>query len=370
MAKIAIVGSFAESVVSFRGPLLKEIVDHGHIVFACVPNAGTEIKNQLAKMGVQYQDIRINRTGMNPFQDFLTLIGLFNLFKRIQPDIVLCYTVKPVIYGSIAAKIAGVPNIYSMITGLGYAFIGEKIKNRVIGKIVQLLYRFGLKGNRYVFFQNKDDLSLFRALDIIKTTRKGILINGSGVDLNFYKTASFPPKISFLLIARLLIDKGVREYVEAARLIKKDAPDVKFNIAGWIDDNPACISETELLEWINQGYIEYLGKLNDVRSAIESSSVYVLPSYREGMPRTVLEAMSMGRPVITTDAPGCRETVKEGENGFLVPVKDVDELKLAMEKFISNPNLIHTMGKKSNEIARDKFDVKKVNHKMLEIMGL
>ncbi|MCP3872426.1 MAG: glycosyltransferase family 4 protein, partial [Desulfobacteraceae bacterium] len=203
---------------------MKEMVDHGHIVFACVPKAGAEIKNQLAKMGVQYQDIRINRTGMNPFQDFLTLIGLFKLFKRIQPDIVLSYTVKPVIYGSIAAKIAGVPNIYSMITGLGYAFIGEKIKNRVIGKIVQLLYRFGLKVNKYVFFQNKDDLSLFRRLNIIKATGKGVLINGSGVDLNFYKTALLPPKISFLLIARLLIDKGIMEYVEAARLIKKDAP--------------------------------------------------------------------------------------------------------------------------------------------------
>ncbi|MFH2058532.1 MAG: glycosyltransferase family 4 protein [Pseudomonadota bacterium] len=370
MAKIAIIGSFAESVIDFRGPLMKEMVDQGHMVFACVPNAETKIKNQLTEMGVRYQDIKINRTGMNPLQDFFTLIGLYQLFKKIKPDIVLCYTVKPVIYASIAAKIAGVKNIYSMITGLGYAFIGKKIKNQIIGKIVQFLYRIGLKGNRHVFFQNKDDLSLFQQLNIISTKGKSVLINGSGVDLNFYKKMPFPQKTSFLLIARLLTDKGVREYVEAARLIRKEAPDIKFKIAGWIDDNPACISKAELSAWISQGYIEYLGKLQDVRPAIESSSVYVLPSYREGMPRTVLEAMSMGRPVITTDAPGCRETVEHGKNGFLVPVKDIINLKAAMEFFIKSPGLIQKMGKKSRALAEKKFDVQKVNQNILTVMGL
>ena len=370
MAKIAIIGSFAESVVSFRGSLMKEMVNQGHIVFACVPNAGMDIQSQLSKMGIRYQDIHMNRTGMNPFQDFLTMISLYKLFKKIKPDIVLCYTVKPVIYGSIAAKIAGVTNIYSMITGLGYAFIGKKIKNQIIGKIVQFLYRFGLKGNRHVFFQNKDDYNLFIGLNIIHPKTKGVLINGSGVDLNFYKKMPFPKKISFLLIARLLTDKGVREYVEAARLIKKDAPDVSFKIAGWIDDNPACISKKELSEWISQGYVEYLGKLQDVRPAIESSSVYVLPSYREGMPRTVLEAMSMGRPIITTDAPGCRETVEDGKNGFLVPVKDIINLKAAMEVFIKTPGLIKEMGEKSRALAEKQFDVQKVNQNILTVMGL
>ncbi len=175
---------------------------------------------------------------------------------------------------------------------------------------------------------------------------------------------------TFLLIARLLGDKGVREYVEAVRRIKARYPDVVFRLVGWIDENPNAIREQELNDWVSEGVVEYLGRLSDVRPAIADCTVYVLPSYREGTPRTVLEAMAMGRPIITTDAPGCRETVVDGENGFLVPVKAVDELVSAMEKFVLFPGLVEKMGRRSREIAEAKYDVNAVNAVMLREMGI
>jgi glycosyltransferase involved in cell wall biosynthesis len=197
------------------------------------------------------------------------------------------------------------------------------------------------------------------------------VVNGSGVDLDEYSfRANKEKQPSFLMIARLLGDKGVREYVRAASLIHSSNPGIRFKLIGWIDENPDCIKQHELDEWINSGHIEYLGRLNDVRSSIEESSVYVLPSHREGTPRTVLEAMAMGRPIITTDTPGCRETVIEGENGFLVPVNSVDALVEAMQRFIDNPKLAVEMGRRSREIAEEKYDVHKVNAVMLREIGV
>jgi len=190
------------------------------------------------------------------------------------------------------------------------------------------------------------------------------------VDTEYYKPEPFAENLSFLLIARLLKDKGIREYAESATIIKQKYPKISFRLVGWIEDNPASISKKELDLWVKQGIIEYLGKLSDVRPAIAESSVYVLPSYREGTPRTVLEAMAMGRPIITTDAPGCRETVQHGKNGFLVPVKNAPALVNAMEQFIRQPELTEQMGKASRQIAIEKYDVHKVNAVILKTMGL
>jgi len=369
MAKIIVIGSYTPSLINFRGPLLEAMVRKSHIVFACAPSASKEIKDKLEEMGVVYLDISIDRTGMNPIHDIKTIIKIIRLLKRIRPDFVLNYTIKPILYGTIGAKLCGIHNIYSMITGAGYLFTEGGLVKRILNRAIRFLYKFSLRFNKKVFIQNPDDLALYTQLHLLKN-QQAVLINGSGVSVEHYYPAPLPSDTSFLLIARLLYDKGIAEYVAAARLVKKKHPEITFKLVGWIDTHPNAIKETEFQNWIKEGIIEYLGRLEDVRPAIASASVYVLPSYREGTPRTVLEAMAMARPIITTDAPGCRETVIEGLNGFLVPVKNVMALVKAMEKFINDNSLIKKMGQESRKIAMEKYDVKKVNEVILETMGL
>lgn len=369
MSKIVIISHYSPSLINFRGDLIRAMVELGHKVICLGPEAGFE--QPMQELGADYRQISLHRTGLNPLKDVKTLFSLRKVLKEIKPDIVFSYTVKPIVYGSIAAHMAGVRRMYAMITGLGYVFIGQTFKQRLLTQIVAFLYRRGLKYNQVIFFQNPDDLHLFVSKGIVPKTVKPVLVNGSGV--NIEKFAFAPPKLSpvtFLLIARLIKDKGILEYVESARLLKQKYPAAKFQLLGPLDINPAAITQEQLERWTKEGIIEYLGKTNDVRPYIAEASVYVLPSYREGTPRSVLEAMSMGRPIITTDAPGCRETVIDGRNGFLVPVKDVDALKSAMEKFILEPDLISQMGKQSRIIAEEKYDVRKVNRAILQEMGL
>jgi glycosyltransferase involved in cell wall biosynthesis len=290
--------------------------------------------------------------------------------RRVKPTFVLGYTVKPVIYGSLAGWLASVPRRFALITGLGYAFQGEGQRGR-LQKLVQALYSMAIARVEKVFFQNPDDEALFRQRKILQASTRSFVVNGSGVDLNEFAVAPLPPgPPRFLLIARLLGDKGVREYAHAARLVRARYPEAKFGIAGWIDENPDAISKSELDAWVAEGTLQYFGRMSDVRPALENSSVYVLPSYREGTPRTVLEAMAMGRAIITTDAPGCRETVINGDNGFLVPVKSVDELAQAMISFVQRPALMQTMGLRGRQLAEEKYDVHKVNEMMLREMGM
>jgi len=312
----------------------------------------------------------MSRSGINPFVDILSLWHLWVLMLRIRPSHILPYTIKPVVYGSIAARLAFVPHRHALITGLGYAFQGRDGSRRSLRLLVQGLYALALKCSQNVFFQNPDDLSLFRSLGLLSSKTKSCVVNGSGVDVMAFRVAPLPAKTHFLLIARLLGDKGIREYVLAAQRISALSPRAQFSLVGWIDDGPDAIPQSELNSWVRDSAINYLGRLSDVRPAIASCSVYVLPSYREGTPRTVLEAMAMGRAVITTDVPGCRQTVVDGDNGFLVPAKSVDALVEAMERFIADPPLAARMGARSRQIAEDKFDVHKVNAAMLNQMGL
>jgi len=371
LARVLVLGSFAESLVNFRGALLKDFVSLGHEVYACAPNASKEIRDKLSQLGVEYRDVYLSRTGMNPLSDVRTFLSLYNLMRRTKPDIFLGYTIKPVLYGSLAARLTGVSGIFSIITGLGYAFSRRNLRQRFIGAIARFLYKISLNCNQKIYFQNPDDCNYFNRLGLLRRAGQAVLINGSGVNVSDFKMMPVPTDVSFLLIARLLKDKGIYEYVEAARIVKAKYPDVVFRLVGWIDENPDSIKKKDLNLWIADGIIDYLGKLDDVRPAITASSVYALPSYYgEGTPRTVLEAMAMGRPVVTTDAPGCRETVREGENGFLVPVKDVKALACAMERFILRPELIEKMGRRSREIAVEKYDVHKVNAVIMKTMGL
>lgn len=371
--KFLLMAGLPESLLNFRGPLLRALMAERLQVHVAAPDlpASSAIRQQLESIGVFVHEVALKRAGINPLADLLTIYHLWRLMRRIKPDFSLGYTIKPVIYGSIAACLAGVPRRFALITGLGYAFIGDAGQRSWLKKIVRVLYRAALGRVHKIFFQNPDDELLFHSLEIIKPSdRKTVVVNGSGIDVDSFSIAPLPKTTQFLLIARLLGDKGVREYVEAATVVRRHHPKVRFGLVGWIDENPDAISEKELRHWIETEDVQFYGRLADVKPAIAESSVYVLPSYREGTPRTVLEAMAMGRPIITTDAPGCRETVVDGYNGFLVPVKAIDELVAALLKFIENPDLIARMGKRSRQIAEGKYDVNKVNEQMLKAMGI
>lgn len=362
------------SLVNFRGPLLKALCDSGIEVHAIANGLREDLatRKRLEDWGVVTHDVVMQRTGTNPLSDLAALRELYHLYREIKPDAVLGYTVKPALYGTLTAWLARVPKRYALITGLGYAFTGEaRGKRRLIQWLVRALYRQALSRAERVFFQNPDDESLFRHLELLSKQVPSQVVSGSGIDTSHFACSPLPENgPNFLLIARLLGDKGVREYVAAASKVRERHPDARFRLVGFIDGNPDSITQRELEQWIVDGDIDYLGELDDVRPAIADASVYVLPSYREGTPRTVLEAMSMGRPIITADAPGCRETVSHGDNGYLVPVKAVDELVEAMEYFITRPDLIHQMGARSREIAVEKYEVQKVNAQMLEGMGI
>ena len=378
--KFLMISSFLPSVLNFRGKLLEAIHQQGfeiHIIAPDIELFKTE-QQKLEGLGYYIHKVPMQRTGTNPITDLKTLWAMYNIIKKIKPDYVLSYTIKPVIYGTLAAWLAKVPHRFALITGLGYAFqnVEHGSKRSFFQKIVHGLYQQALSHSHKVFFQNPDDLKLFQDLTLLQPNLPTVVVNGSGVNVTDFNVLPFPvntqnnPKLSFLLIARLLGDKGVREYAEAAKLIKQQHPEVEFHLVGWIDENPAAIEQSELDTWVADARLKYWGKLSDVRPAIAESSIYVLPSYREGTPRTVLEAMAMGRAIITTDAPGCRETVIQGENGFLVEVKSVSSLVNAMQEFINNPALIEQMGQRSREIALNKYDVHQVNQHMMQEMGL
>lgn len=377
--KFLMVSSFLPSVLNFRGKLLEAIHAKGYDIYVMAPDLA-QFPNEhqkLQALGYQVYEIPMQRTGTNPIKDLNTLIEMYRLIRQIQPDYVLSYTIKPVIYGTLAAWIARVPKKIALITGLGYAFQNvESGKRSIFQKLVHGLYAQALKHADKVFFQNPDDLKLFQDMHLLEDKKPTVVVNGSGVNVQDFDVIPLPindegeVKASFLLIARLLGDKGVREYAEAARIVKAKHPQAEFHLVGWIDDNPSAISQQELDIWVADGTVKYWGKLSDVRLAITESSVYVLPSYREGTPRTVLEAMAMGRAIITTDAPGCRETVINGQNGYLVGVKSVNDLVEAIQYFIQDPKIIVHMGRCSREIALNKYDVHQVNKHMITEMNM
>jgi glycosyltransferase involved in cell wall biosynthesis len=369
--KFLLIAGFPDSLLHFRGPLIDALLEASQEIHVAAPNlsATSPVRLELEARGVTVHEIPLRRTGTNPLADLQLVLHLVRLMFRTRPDRVLGYTIKPVIYGTLAATFARVPKRFALITGLGYAFQGDGERG-LLRSLVQRLYAMALRSTHKAFFQNPDDESLFRTLKLLPTCVPSCVVNGSGVDVAAFKVAPLPAGTRFLLIARLLGDKGVREYVEAARRVRDRYPKATFSLVGWIDENPDAIRKDELDAWIKEGVIEYLGRLNDVRPAIAGCSVYVLPSYREGTPRTVLEAMAMGRAIITTDAPGCRETVVDGDNGILVPVKAVDELVEAMLRFIEEPELAARMGQHSRLIAEEKYDVHRVNAVMLREMGI
>lgn len=425
MAKMLIVAGYAPSLINFRAPLLKALVAAGHRLMAAAAEDDAVVSQQLAELGIVYRLVPLSRAGTNPLQDLESINAVHRLILKELPDVIFSYTHKAVIYSGLAAgRLTRGPRFYPLITGLGYTFIGRGLKARCAQFVLRFLYRRASKHFTGVFFQNPDDLALFRKLRLIRPETPICIVRGSGIDLAAFpfvplgeiqraESGHLKPEVEnsknsevvessqvsslksqpsarltrFLLIARLLGDKGIREYVKAAQVIKSHHPEAEFHLIGPTDPNPAAISIDEVKGWQHKGTIIYHGSQADVRPFLRDCTVYVLPSYREGTPRTVLEAMATGRAVITTDAPGCRETVffggagseergarssdiKEGENGFLVPVKSVDALVAAMNRFIEEHELAETMGRAGRRLAEEHYDVHKVNQQMLEFMGL
>lgn len=369
MAVIMIVGSLSSSLVRFRGELIESWINYGLQVYAVAP--GNEAKEYLENRGVKYREVSFERAKISPFGDLNLIFKLLCLYWKCKPDYLFLYTAKPVIFGSLAAFLFRKCRVYSMITGLGSVFT-ESVNNAgYLRTVVTILYRIASRRNEKVFFQNPDDLNLFISLKIaVKTKAK--IVNGSGVNLDYFYQAKLPQnRIIFLLIARLIKEKGIYEYIEAAEHLKSKYPDIIFRMIGWqLESGSSGVDSATVELWKERGAVEIQEYTDDVRPYIEDSSVYVLPSYREGTPRTVLEAMAMGRPIITTDAPGCRETVIEGVNGFLVPIADNKSLAEAMERFILDPTLLQKMGNASRVMAEEKYDVYNINREINKTLGL
>ena len=308
-------------------------------------------------------------TSIGLLDNLKTFFKIKKLIKKIKPEVVFLGNVKPNIYGGIAAHRCGIKNVYGLISGLGYAFIDEPgIKRSIIKKICLFLYKLSFKHFNHVFFQNHDDRDLFLKKRIVKEENSSV-VAGTGVDLKLFKPQPFPKELMFFMAARLLKEKGVFHFVEAAKFLKGKYPQVKFVLGGNIDTNPSAITKQQLDECSH--FVDYMGFVTNMAEAMPKCSVFVYPSYyREGTPRALLEALACGRPVITTDNVGCRETVLDGQNGYKIAVKDTEALINAMEKFITNPEIISEMGANSRKLAENKFDINLVNECIYNIVHL
>lgn len=362
-------GSIALSLINFRGPLIAELIDRGYQVHVTAPEIDHETRIKLAERGAIVHEVSLGRTGLDPIQDLGYLRQLIALMRRIKPQHVIGYTIKPNIWGSLAARIVGCPST-SMVTGLGLSFIeGAGLKRRAIQRLARALYRLATACNKFVVFQNPDDQRDFIAAGCLGDPRKARQVNGSGVDIAYFAPTPLPPEPSFLLIARLLKTKGIEEYVAAAQQLIGQGISARFGIAGFFDPGPDAIEESAAHAWRAAG-IEYLGPLNDVRPALAAASVYVLPSYREGTPRTVLEAMAMGRPIVTTDVPGCRQTIEHGVSGLLVPARDSAALAAAMRQLAEAMDLRAAMGQAARARAERLYAADSVAKALLDGIGL
>jgi glycosyltransferase involved in cell wall biosynthesis len=368
--KIVLVSRCAWTLYNFRAGLMRALKRSGDTVIGGGA-AGDGFEAKIETLGVPYVGLPINKKGLNPHSDVELFWTLYCWYRRERPDIVHHFTIKPVIYGSIAARLARVPKIINTITGLGFVFTGEEIT--WLRRLVERMYGLSNKCAHFTFFQNQDDLDLFVARRLVKHGKTGLL-PGSGVDCDFFVPNSTPEPLdelspTFLMVGRLLRDKGVFEFVEAARLVHHRFPGVQFQLLGGRDErNPNVISQRDLGRWQSEGVVTWLGEVADVRPVVANADVVVLPSYyREGIPRSLLEGAAMGKPLITTDAVGCREVVDNNVNGLLVPVKDAEALAQAMMRMIGEPKMRQRMGKTGREKVLREFDERVVIEKILKI---
>ena len=365
--KVAILYNTSDYLLRFRTELIAALQEKGIEVVAITPRDETTFR--LAELGVKWREWRLEGQSINPVSDLKSILHLHQILKDERPDAVLNFTIKPVLYGSLVAGWLKIPRVVSMITGMGSVFLVGGIKRRLLLAVVKVIYRAAMRKNDAVLFQNDEDMQYFLNSSFVNFDVCH-RINGSGVNLQkFSGDVSKVQKGSFLLISRMIKEKGIFEFVDAAREVKKIYPHARFTLLGPIDNNPGAITREDIAAWEAEGLIDYVGLQTDVRPFLDKAEVYVLPTYYlEGVPRTLLEALSMGKPIITSDWRGCRDTVTPDVNGFLVPPTDTKALTRAMLRFLDKRELSSRMGTASRQIAIEKFDVHQVNAKVISVL--
>ena len=377
MCKIAIIGTVASSFYGFRADLIRAMREKQYTVYAFTSEYTDSDLKKIESLGAIPITYELNRGGLNPLADIVVTYQLSKKIKEINPDMVFSYFSKPVIFGTLAAKLAKVPCVIGMLEGLGYTFTeqpeGLSKKTQFIKKIQVFLYKMVLPQLNQLIFLNPDDPKDLLEQYGIKVKKVDIL-GGIGLNLKDYPYKCIPhiqQPINFLFIGRLLKEKGIHDFVQAAKKVKEKYPKTQFTVLGAIDThNLGALQQSELDDLISSNIIHYPGHVKNVKDWIAGSHVFVLPSYREGVPRSTQEAMAIGRAVITTDVPGCRETVENGVNGFLVPKWNPEALAEKMIYFIEHPEQIEMMGYESYKIAQEKFDAEIVNQRLMKILGL
>lgn len=366
--RIAIVANTTWNIYNFRLNVIRKFLDEGYEVIVFSP-IDKYIEYQTNFAEVTHVAINhLDRDGTNPLQDISLIVELFKYYKHYRPDITIHYTIKPNIYGAIASKLSGIPSV-GIITGLGYSFLHQGL----IRQVTKRLYKLACMYHHQVIFENLEDRELFIQKGLV-SPEKSISIKGCGVNTSHFRPMSngrYLQKTIFSFIGRLLYDKGLVEFVEAANRVKAICPDAEFWIIGDIDDkNPAAIKKDDLIKWVKSDSVIYKGYASDVREYIRHSDCIVLPSYREAIARSLTEAMSMEKPIITTDTAGCREAVEEGKNGFLIPVKDSTALRQAMIKFINcSPADRRAMGRYGRKKVLSEFDDQKIAQDIFDIVA-
>ncbi|MCD6251841.1 MAG: glycosyltransferase family 4 protein [Psychrobacter sp.] len=374
--KIIIIGTVASSFLGFRVDLIKALLEKQHTVYAFISEYTPEELKKIELLGAIPITYQLNRGGLNPLADIVSTYALSMQIKEIAPNLVFSYFSKPVIFGTLAAKLAKVPRIVGMLEGLGYTFTdqpeGLSKKIKLIKSAQILLYKLALpKLDKLIFLNPDDPKDLLERYHI--EVKQADVLGGIGLNLEDYSYSNqYPVETTFIFIARLLAEKGIHDYIAATKIVKSSYPDAKFIVLGSIDEEAlGALTDADLRTSIEADLVEHPGHVDNVSEWIARSSVFVLPSYyREGVPRSTQEAMAMGRPVITTDVPGCRETVIDGVNGFLVEKWNPEALADKMIYFIENPEQIAIMGHKSYKIAQDKFDAHVVNKRLINMLGL
>lgn len=362
----------AKTFWQLRGALFNFFCRQGLRVEVCLPNDCENSIKDFNNQNIKVHIVKLSRTGLSPWSDLSYIYQLKRVLNHVQPDSVFCTTVKPVAYTPIAATLSGAsPQIYSMITGLGFSFFGTNLKSKIVGKIVAKLYSSSLRKNQCVIFQNLDDQRVLEKVGALSKQQKATRVMGSGVNLEDFSPEPLPPgDLSFLMVARLIKEKGVFEYLEAAEKIKSEFSNIKFKLVGPFDPNPSGIKEAELYSYCDRGVVEYEGYLPDIRPSIKASHVMVLPTYyREGIPKSLCEALAMGRPIITTDWPGCRDLVEENQNAKMIHPTSTESLYRAFKYFIENQSRLAEMSKEARLFAEKHLGANKINSQILEVLG-
>jgi glycosyltransferase involved in cell wall biosynthesis len=372
--KIVVIAGLGWSLVNFRIELIRRMVANGHDVLALAPEFDDETLAQLTALGIRTKRILLDRTGTNPIRDIGTVWSIFRVLRAERPDVVLAYTMKPIVYGGLAARLAGVRQVFALFTGLGYAFMDghSDAKRRLIRLVTVVLHRLSLRRINGAFCYNEQERRDLRGYRLIPEHVPLIMVPGSGVDTSWFTPT--PPVLSparFLFIGRMLKSKGVGILMEAQRRLRDQGVRAEVHLVGPFDSNPDAVTAQDVRAWEDAGLAVYHGESRDVRPHLAASTVFVLPTFlREGIPRTILEAMASGRAIITTDAPGCGSTIIDGETGFVVPAGRAEPLVTVMRRFVENPQLAVTMGLAARQRACEIYDVRHVNALLLRAMRL